>query len=242
MTTPRILIVEDELAICQLLTLNLRHAGYDTYCVGDGEYAQREIDQALPDLIILDWMLPGENGPTLARRWRTQSRLKGVPILMLTARAAEQDKVQGLDAGADDYLAKPFSIQELQARIRALLRRAAPERSGGEVQHGALTLNRDNHTAHYGTQPLKLSSMEFRLLNFLMQYPERVHSRASLLDKVWGDNVFIEERTIDVHIKRLRSALGEAGKMIETVRGVGYRFRISNPETLVESAETETFA
>ncbi|PAT31178.1 phosphate regulon transcriptional regulatory protein PhoB [Vandammella animalimorsus] len=232
MSTPgnavRVLIVEDEEDISELIAVNLRHHGYEPVCVSDGEAAQCEINRVLPDIILLDWMLPGQSGLALARQWRTQSRTKTVPILMLTARGDEPDKIAGLDAGADDYLTKPFSIQELLARIRAVLRRRAPEQAGDAVQIGKLHLDAAAHRVMLGGRPLKMGPTEFRLLNYLMQYPERVHSRAALLDKVWGDHVFIEERTVDVHIKRLREALAEAGRMIETVRGVGYRLT-ANP-------------
>jgi len=220
---PRILIVEDEPAIAELIAVNLRHNGFDPVWAEDGESAQRELDAVLPDAILLDWMLPGHTGITLARRWRGDARAKGVPILMLTARGDEPDKVAGLDAGADDYITKPFSTQELLARIRAVLRRRAPEQVSEAVVIGSLKLDASTHRVSYGDRVLKLGPTEFKLLNFLMNHPERVHSRQQLLDKVWGDHVFIEERTVDVHVKRLREALGEAGAMVETVRGAGYR-------------------
>ncbi|MDH5857285.1 phosphate regulon transcriptional regulatory protein PhoB [Lampropedia aestuarii] len=230
MSGPRVLVVEDEEGISELISINLRHYGYDPVCVEDGDAAQRELDHILPDVILLDWMLPGQSGLALARKWRSQSRTKAIPILMLTARGDEPDKVAGLDAGADDYLTKPFSIQELLARIRAVLRRRAPEQAGEAVQIGSLHLDTSAHRVLLAGNPLKMGPTEFKLLNFLMQHPERVHSRSSLLDKVWGDHVFIEERTVDVHIKRLREALTEAGNMVETVRGVGYRFT-ANPSS-----------
>ena len=185
--------------------------------------AQRELDNALPDVILLDWMLPGQSGLSLARHWRKQERTRSIPILMLTARGDEPDKVAGLDAGADDYITKPFSTQELLARIRAVLRRRTPELQGDSVNVGALLLDAATHRISYQNQDLKLGPTEFKLLHYLMKHPERVHSRSSLLDKVWGDHVFIEERTVDVHVKRLREALGAAGAMVETVRGAGYR-------------------
>ena len=160
----------------------------------------------------------------LARRWRQHERIKTVPIILLTARTEESDKVQGLDAGADDYVTKPFSTQELLARIRAVLRRRVPEASGGVVKMGELQLDADTHRVNLADKPLKVGPTEFKLLHYLMRHPERVHSRGALLDKVWGDHVYIEERTVDVHVKRLRESLGEAGSMIETVRGAGYRF------------------
>jgi two-component system phosphate regulon response regulator PhoB len=221
---PRILIVEDEPAIAELVAVNLRHNGLAPVWAEDGESAQREIDAVLPDAILLDWMLPGQTGVALARRWRADPRTKGIPILMLTARGDESDKVQGLDAGADDYITKPFSTQELLARIRAVLRRRSPEKSDETVTLAGLSLDAGSHRVTWQGRTLKLGPTEFKLLNFLMKHPERVHSRQQLLDKVWGDHVFIEERTVDVHVKRLREALGpSAGALVETVRGAGYR-------------------
>ena len=174
-------------------------------------------------MILLDWMLPGESGLSLAKKWRKDARTKGVPILMLTARGDEADRVAGLDAGADDYITKPFSTKEMLARIRAVLRRRSPEQAGGSVAIGALLLDASTHRVSYDGQMLKMGPTEFKLLHYFMKNAERVHSRGQLLDKVWGDHVFIEERTVDVHVKRLREALGVAGVLIETVRGAGYR-------------------
>ncbi len=221
---PRVLIVEDESAIAELIAINLRHNGMSPVWAEDGARAQLEMDAVLPDLILLDWMLPGESGVSLAKKWRADPRTKLVPILMLTARSEENDKVHGLDAGADDYITKPFSTQELLARIRAVLRRRTPEQAGGSVTIGALTLDASTFRVTVNGQAVKLGPTEFKLLNHLMRHPERVHSRGQLLDKVWGDHVFIEERTVDVHVKRLREALGQASSMVETVRGAGYRF------------------
>jgi two-component system phosphate regulon response regulator PhoB len=226
-SVPRILIVEDEASIAELIAVNLRHNGFQPIWAIDAETAQRELDDVLPDVILLDWMLPGESGLTLAKRWRSASRSKAIPILMLTARGDEADRVAGLDAGADDYIVKPFSPRELLARIRAVLRRRVPEASGGSVKMGQLLLDADTHRVSHGDKPLKIGPTEFKLLHYLMRHPERVHSRGALLDKVWGDHVYIEERTVDVHVKRLRESLGEAGHMIETVRGAGYRFTAS---------------
>jgi len=209
---PGVLVVEDEPAIAELISVNLRHNGFRPVWAMDSATAQAELDAVLPDVILLDWMLPGESGLTLAKRWRAHPRTKAVPIIMITARGDEVDRVAGLDAGADDYIAKPFSTKELLARIRAVLRRRAPERD----------------------EALKLGPTEFKLLHYLMTHAERVHSRSQLLDKVWGDHVFIEERTVDVHVKRLREALGEAGQMVETVRGAGYR--LTAQALLVKSA------
>jgi two-component system phosphate regulon response regulator PhoB len=222
-TLPRILIVEDESSIAELIAVNLRHNGFQPIWAIDSATAQRELDDVLPDVILLDWMLPGESGITLARRWRSAARTKTVPILMLTSRADESDRVAGLDAGADDYILKPFSPRELLARIRAVLRRRVPESILGVVKMGELQLDAETHRVSFAGKQIKLGPTEFKLLHYLMHHPERVHSRGALLDKVWGDHVYIEERTVDVHIKRLREALGEAADMIETVRGAGYR-------------------
>jgi two-component system phosphate regulon response regulator PhoB len=221
---PGVLIVEDEPAIAELIAVNLRHNGFRPTWAMDSASAQRELDDVLPDVILLDWMLPGESGLILAKRWRANPRTKQIPIIMLTARGDESDRVAGLDAGADDYIAKPFSTKELLARVRAVLRRRAPEQAGGPVAMGDLLLDSSTYRVSFRSQMLKLGPTEFKLLHYFMNHAERVHSRSQLLDKVWGDHVFIEERTVDVHVKRLREALGaEAGAMIETVRGAGYR-------------------
>jgi two-component system phosphate regulon response regulator PhoB len=223
MKQPSVLVVEDEPAIAELIAVNLRHNGFRPTLAMDGDSAQREIDAMLPDLVLLDWMLPGASGLSLARRWRSDPRTKAVPIIMLTARGDEADRVAGLDAGADDYMAKPFSTKEMLARIRAVLRRRAPEQGSVTLEIGQLKLDTATHRVSYAEQALKLGPTEFKLLQYLMSHAERVHSRGQLLDKVWGDHVFIEERTVDVHIKRLREALGDAAAMVETVRGAGYR-------------------
>ena len=224
---PSVLIVEDEPAIAELMAVNLRHNGFRTIWAMDSVSAQKELDAVLPDVVLLDWMLPGESGLSLAKRWRAQARTKGVPVIMVTARGDETDRVTGLDSGADDYITKPFSTKELIARIRAVLRRRAPEQSGQVVQLANLLLDSTTHRVAFNEQMVKLGPTEFKLLQFLMTYPERVHSRSQLLDKVWGDHVFLEERTVDVHVKRLREALGQAGAMVETVRGAGYRVTAS---------------
>ena len=224
-----ILVVEDESAIAELIAINLRHAGFEVRIASDAEAANREVDRVLPDLVLVDWMLPGQTGLQLARRWRNEARTRDLPVIMLTARADETDKVAGLDAGADDYLTKPFSPKELLARIRAVLRRKAPEALEDQVEVAGLRLDpstrRISRRTPQGDIELKMGPTEFRLLHVLMTHPERVHSRAQLLDRVWGDHVFIEERTVDVHVKRLREALApaQASAMIETVRGAGYR-------------------
>ncbi len=221
----RILVVEDESAIAELISINLRHAGFEVTIAGSATQAQYEVDRVLPDLIVLDWMLPGQSGVALARQWRGTARTTELPLIMLTARAEEGDKIAGLDAGADDYVTKPFSTNELLARIRAVLRRKAPEALDSAVEVGPLLLDPGTRRVSRDGTEVKLGPTEFRLLHFLMTHPERVHSRSQLLDRVWGDHVFIEERTIDVHVKRLREALErvQCARMIETVRGAGYR-------------------
>ncbi|RZL37643.1 MAG: phosphate regulon transcriptional regulatory protein PhoB [Rubrivivax sp.] len=221
----RILVVEDESAIAELISINLRHAGFEITIAGSATQAQYEVDRVLPDLVVLDWMLPGQSGVALARQWRSAARTKELPVIMLTARAEEGDKIAGLDAGADDYITKPFSTNELLARIRAVLRRKAPEALDSAVEIGPLLLDPGTRRVSRDGAEVKLGPTEFRLLHFLMTHPERVHSRSQLLDRVWGDHVFIEERTIDVHVKRLREALErvQCARMIETVRGAGYR-------------------
>lgn len=221
----RVLVVEDESAIAELIALNLRHAGYEVTVAAAADEAQAAVDAVLPDLVLLDWMLPGQSGLALARQWRAAPRTRDLPVIMLTARADEADKVSGLDAGADDYLTKPFSTNELLARIRAVLRRKAPEALDAAVEVGGLRLDPGTHRVARGPDEVKLGPTEFRLLHFLMTHPERVHSRTQLLDRVWGDHVFIEERTVDVHVKRLREALSgvQCAHLVETVRGAGYR-------------------
>lgn len=221
----RVLVVEDESAIAELISINLRHAGYDVTIASNADQAQIEVDGVLPDLIVLDWMLPGQSGLVLAKRWRGQARTRELPIIMLTARAEEGDMISGLDAGADDYLTKPFSTNELLARIRAVLRRKAPEALDTLVDVAGLKLDPATRRVARDDREVRIGPTEFRLLHFFMTHPERVHSRAQLLDRVWGDHVFIEERTVDVHVKRLREALEPVGcsRMIETVRGAGYR-------------------
>jgi two-component system phosphate regulon response regulator PhoB len=221
----RILIVEDEPAIAELVAINLRHAGFEVTLAGDADVAQDEIDRVLPDLVVLDWMLPGQSGLSLAKRWRGDARTRELPIVMLTARSEEADKLSGLDVGADDYLTKPFSTKELLARIRAVLRRRAPEALDSAVEVAGLRLDPATRRVTRGDREVKIGPTEFRLLHFFMTHTERVHSRAQLLDRVWGDHVFIEERTVDVHVKRLREALApvQCSTLIETVRGAGYR-------------------
>jgi two-component system phosphate regulon response regulator PhoB len=218
-----VLIVEDESAIAELIALHLRHQGHEVVTAADAPAAEARVREQLPDLVLLDWMLPGESGLALAKRWRADARTRMLPVLMLTARAEERDLIQGLDAGADDYLTKPFSPGELLARVRALLRRAAPQALEAPLEVGRLRLDPQTMRVTMAGAELRVGPTEFRLLRFLMSHPERVHTRTQLLDRVWGDHVFIEERTVDVHVKRLRDALGDGAAMIETVRGAGYR-------------------
>ena len=220
-----ILVVEDEPAIQELISYNLKQAGHQALKADNAEQAMNLVQNALPDLILLDWMLPGISGVELARRLRSDKRTRTIPIIMLTARSEEQDKLTGLETGADDYITKPFSPRELNARVKAVLRRRAPQMTDDVVQVGALKLDPASHRITGNSVPVELGPTEFRLLHFLMTHPERVHSRTQLLDQVWGDHVFVEERTVDVHIRRLRKALEPTtlDSLIQTVRGTGYR-------------------
>ena len=229
----RILVVEDEPAIQELLSLTLSEAGYQTLLAGDAIEAYQHTQDVLPDLILLDWMLPGMSGIEFARKMRGQSRTQNIPIIMLTAKAQEQDKLAGLETGADDYMVKPFSTRELNARIKAVLRRRAPQMVEDRVEAGDLVLDPATYRISASGKDIHMGPTEFKLLHFFMTHPERVYSRIQLLDHVWGDHVFIEERTVDVHIRRLRFALEDAGQdgAVQTVRGVGYRFtKIRTPE------------
>ncbi len=238
-----ILVVEDEHAIQELIALNLKKAGHMVLCADDAGQARKMINNVLPDLVLLDWMLPDISGLEFARKLRREERTKVIPIIMLTARIQESDKIAGLEAGADDYVTKPFSPRELLARIKAVLRRRLPEMSDDIIEAGGLRLDPTTHRVHISTPDesskpaeISLGPTEFRLLHFLMAHKERVHTRAQLLDRVWGDHVFIEDRTIDVHIRRLRKILEAAGKenLVQTVRGTGYRFSIEYREESVE--------
>jgi two-component system, OmpR family, phosphate regulon response regulator PhoB len=222
----KILLVEDEPAIQELLVFNIKQCGFDPIPAGDATEAMTYISHELPDLILLDWMLPGTSGIEVARRLRSEQRTRNIPIIMLTARTDERDKVHGLESGADDYITKPFSPRELMARIRAVLRRRAPEMSDETVKVHGLELSPTTHRISAGGKQIDLGPTEFRLLHFFMTHVERVYSRSQLLDQVWGDHVFVEERTVDVHIRRLRQALEPSGmdKLVQTVRGSGYRF------------------
>ncbi len=221
----RILIVEDEPAICEMLTFALADSGYVCEVAGDVRRARSLVADSNPDLIVLDWMLPGQSGIEFARELKRDAGTRDIPVIMLTARTQEADVVTGLDAGADDYIPKPFSPRELAARIKAVLRRTSPHAAGEELAVDGLRLDPVGHRVLSGDAELKIGPTEFRLLQFLMAHPDRVYSRGQLIDQVWGRNVYIEERTVDVHVRRLREALSPAAKdrLIQTVRGAGYR-------------------
>jgi two-component system phosphate regulon response regulator PhoB len=219
-----ILVVEDELAIQELIAINLQHAGHEVLRASDATAALDMVRKALPDLIVLDWMLPGMSGLQFARQLRQAARTRQIPIIMVTARSSEQDKIAGLEA-ADDYITKPFSPRELVARVRAVLRRRAPETTDEPVEMAGLRIEPATRRVFADNVPLEVGPTEFRLLHFLMTHPERVHSRSHVLDHVWGDHVFVAERTVDVHIRRLRRSLAGSGhdRLVQTVRGSGYR-------------------
>ncbi|SOD42621.1 phosphate regulon transcriptional regulator PhoB [Nitrosovibrio sp. Nv4] len=221
-----ILVVEDEPAIQELISYSLRQARHVVFSARNAEEAMEIVNDALPDLVLLDWMLPGMSGVEFARVLRRTTRTKTIPIIMLTARAEESDKVSGLEIGADDYITKPFSPRELLARIKAVLRRRSPEAADDMVEIGGLRLDSAAHRVTANDTEVALGPTEFRLLHFLMTHAERVYTRTQLLDQVWGDHVFVEDRTVDVHIRRLRKALEVVGKdgLVQTVRGSGYRF------------------
>ena len=220
-----ILIVEDESPILELLALNISQAGYNPLRAISAEHAEKLISEALPDIILLDWMLPGMSGIDFAKKLRSNALTKAIPIIMLTARSDELDKVKGLEVGADDYITKPFSPRELNARIKAVLRRKAPELTEDLLTINGLELDPVSHRVTGNNKPLEMGPTEFRLLHFFMSNPERVYSRSQLLDKVWGSQIFIEDRTVDVHIRRLRNILAQSQheNLIQTVRGSGYR-------------------
>jgi len=220
-----ILVVEDEPAIQELIAVNLSFAGHKVLRAFDADQAQTLIRAELPDLILLDWMLPGTSGLAMARKLRNDERTRAVPVIMLTAKGSEQDKVDGLEAGADDYITKPFSPRELVARLKAVLRRATPVDSESPIEIGGLLLDPVSHRVTIDGKPAEMGPTEYRLLQFFMTHQERAYTRSQLLDQVWGGNVYVEERTVDVHIRRLRKALGEAYEnLVQTVRGTGYRF------------------
>ena len=226
--TATVLVVEDEPAILELIEVNLADAGYEVTRAASAESALEALSGTLPDLVLLDWMLPGMSGLALARQLRSAARTKELPIIMVTARTDEADKVAGLEAWVDDYVTKPFSPRELKARIKSVLRRRAPEALAEPLSAGELHLDPATHRVTAGDAPVAMGPTEFRLLRYLLARPERVHSRAQLLDQVWGNAVYIEERTVDVHIRRLRLALAPFGldDLVETVRGSGYRLAL----------------
>jgi two-component system phosphate regulon response regulator PhoB len=222
----RILIVDDEPAIRDMVAFALRKGEYEPVHAGDAREAQMAIVDRVPDLILLDWMLPGTPGIDLARRWRKDELTRDIPIIMLTARGEENDRVSGLESGVDDYVVKPFSARELLARIKAVMRRSRDDEADGSVQVGGLRIDGAAHRVYAGEDSIHVGPTEYRLLHFFMTHPDRVYTRAQLLDHVWGGNVYVEERTVDVHIRRLRKALEpqQLDGMVQTVRGSGYRF------------------
>jgi two-component system, OmpR family, phosphate regulon response regulator PhoB len=226
MTGKQILIVEDEKPIRDMIAFGLRRAGFDVREAEDSSGARASIADHRPDLMLVDWMLPDQSGLELTRAVKRNKDTEDLPVIMLTARADEHDKVSGLETGADDYVTKPFSPRELLARINAVLRRSTPAGNGGTIEAGGLVLDTASHRVTAGDQTVTLGPTEYRLLQFFMEHPERVYTRGQVLDRVWGGNVYVEERTIDVHIRRLRKALEEFGfdRLIQTVRGSGYRF------------------
>lgn len=225
-TSPSVLIVEDEPAIRELLAVNLKHAGYLVFQASDTRMAQMQLDAAVPDILLLDWMLPDQSGVDFAKKLRASLRTRDIPIIMLTARAEETDKLKGFDSGADDYITKPFSPKELMARMKALLRRRSPASVDDPIEFVGLRIEPETRRVIAHGQSLPLSPTEFKLLHYLMKHPDKVVSRSKLLDNVWGNEVYVEERTVDVHVRRLRIALEPSGHdlQIETVRGGGYRF------------------
>jgi len=228
MSSFNILVVEDEDAIREMLMMVLEQAGFMPISAADAEEAQKALDENLPDLILLDWMLPGISGVEWARRLKKEPIYRDIPIILLTARGEEEDKVRGLEIGADDYVTKPFSPKELVARIRAVLRRSGKIQGQAQITVGDLMLDTEQHRLSIGDKQLEVSPTEFRLMHFFMTHPDKVYSRTQLLDQVWGRSVYIEERTIDVHIRRLRRILEEYGRedLVQTVRGFGYRFSL----------------
>ncbi len=228
MSNCNILVVEDEDAIRAMLIMVLEQADFTPIAAADAQEAQKALDETLPDLILLDWMLPGISGVEWARRLKKEPMYRDIPIILLTARGEEEDKVRGLEIGADDYMTKPFSPKELVARIRAVLRRSGKLQGASSIALGDLLLDTEQHRLSIGDKQLEVSPTEFRLMHFFMTHPDKVYSRTQLLDQVWGRSVYIEERTIDVHIRRLRKILAEYGReeLVQTVRGFGYRFSL----------------
>ncbi|MDO8845157.1 MAG: phosphate regulon transcriptional regulator PhoB [Methylicorpusculum sp.] len=228
MTRISVLVVEDEDAIRDMLVMVLEQAGFHATGISDAEQANKSLSDHQPDLIVLDWMLPGMSGVEWARRLKKDQFCREIPIILLTARGEEEDKVRGLEIGADDYMTKPFSPKELVARIRAVLRRAGKIQDLAQISLGDIILDTEQHRLTLGDKQLEVSPTEFRLMQFFMTHPDKVYSRTQLLDQVWGRSVYIEERTVDVHIRRLRKILAEYGRedLVQTVRGFGYRFSL----------------
>jgi two-component system phosphate regulon response regulator PhoB len=224
MIAPKVMVVEDDEPLCVLLRYNLEAEGYQVEVVTRGDEAELRLQENVPDLLVLDWMVPAVSGIELCRRLRMRSETERLPIIMLTARGEESDRVRGLSTGADDYLVKPFSTPEFIARVRAILRRAKPEVLSTVLSVGGIVLDRETHRAYRDGDELTLGPTEFRLLEFFMQHPGRVFSRTQLLDNVWGETIYIDERTVDVHIGRLRKAVNQGDKtdVIRTIRGAGY--------------------
>ena len=227
MIAPKIMVVEDEEPLCVLLRYNLEAEGYQVEVVNRGDEAELRLQENVPDLLVLDWMVPAISGIELCRRLRMRPETERLPIIMLTARGEESDRVRGLSTGADDYLVKPFSTPEFIARVRALLRRAKPEVLSSVLKVGDIVLDREAHRVYRRKNEIRLGPTEFRLLEFLMQHPGRVFSRGQLLDNVWGETIYIDERTVDVHVGRLRKAVnpGRLPDVIRTLRGAGYAIR-----------------
>lgn len=239
MSSFTILVVEDEEAIRSMLVMVLEQAGFNAIAAGDAQVAQSVLDDNVPDLIVLDWMLPGISGVEWARRLKKESVYQDIPIILLTARGEEEDKIRGLEVGADDYMTKPFSPKELVARIRAVLRRTSKLQGDGSITLGDLVLDSEQHRLSIADKLLDVSPTEFRLMQFFMTHPDKVFNRTQLLDQVWGRSVYIEERTVDVHIRRLRKILGEYGRedLVQTVRGFGYRFSLVDSGSLTEAVQ-----
>ncbi|WP_126456486.1 phosphate regulon transcriptional regulator PhoB [Sulfuriflexus mobilis] len=230
MAKPHILLIEDEAPIREMLRLALSKFGYTVSEAADTREARESIKEQLPDLMLVDWMLPGESGVELVRQLKREDLTRDIPVIMVTARIEEDDRVKGLEVGADDYVCKPFSPKELNARIKAVLRRTQPQLSDEPVEVESLRIEPDSHRVFANDEALEIGPTEFRILHFFMTHPERVYSRAQILDLVWGNNVYIEERTVDVHIRRLRKVLAPGGhdNLVQTVRGAGYRFSVRN--------------
>lgn len=232
MSAKRILVVEDDEGIRRMIVFNLERAGFEAMEVGDCRSARIAVTDERPDLILLDWMLPDQSGPEFARSLKREELTRDIPVIMLTARTMEDDKIRGFESGVDDYITKPFASREMIARINAVLRRASPSGGDDEIEAGGLMMNMASHRVTADGKPIELGPTEYRMLKFFMTHQDRVYSRAQLLDHVWGGGVYVEERTVDVHILRLRKALGKTGydRCIQTVRGAGYRFSVTGSQ------------